>query len=657
MSQATTSISGKDAVPTRAEAEGVPPPAGATIAWFLALLGWTTLLCFYDLDGGARFEPIDCWVAQTAREMREADDWIVPRFAGEVRMQKSPGPYWAVMLTSLVRGTPVDELTARIPNAVAAIVLVATVFWLARRIAGDRAAVFAGFAASASPLIFWWSHRAASDLGLTTCTTLALAALWIACETQPPGRRRIALLLLGYFAAGVGMLYKMPMPLVAVGLPAAAYVVLRWRWRILWSGWHLVGLLVFLLPWLPWAVAVLQHESIALAKWKVEFWDRLTGDLPNVAEQDRWYYYFTYLGPPLLYCLPFTLSLPAALARALRRQPRVNRNGTLFLAVWFLSLLAFFTAATGKEWRYLLPALPPLYILLGIELAAFFDPRRRPRPGWDRAGVLAVGTLAPLALFAGGWFALRKWWQARGQYELEGLSSWGALWWAYLPTAAILTFGLTAAAWLYWRRREHASFGAIVATMWLMWLWAWPNVVPRLMSQRPFLDFARQLETHVPPERRAALRQVGTHDSRIIWCSDLRFPRVIDQLELLREQQGRRSLEYEFRRYGQEMVRLLADEQLHLFVAPLETFLMFRLEAPAELARTGQALPPLHLWLQTRYGDFGRHFVLFGNRPPPFPAPELRVPDKVRARLEAAPWPAEGRPATSGPETAPASGS
>ena len=58
-----------------------PPMAPATAGWLVALLGWTVLLCFYDLDGGPRFEPIDCWVAQTAREMQDAGDWLVPRFA------------------------------------------------------------------------------------------------------------------------------------------------------------------------------------------------------------------------------------------------------------------------------------------------------------------------------------------------------------------------------------------------------------------------------------------------------------------------------------------------------------------------------------------------------------------------------------------------
>jgi 4-amino-4-deoxy-L-arabinose transferase-like glycosyltransferase len=630
------------------------PMTPAAVAWLVALLGWTTLLSFYHLAGGARFEPIDCWVAQTAREMREAGDWLVPRFSGETRMQKSPGPYWAVMLVSLLRGTPVDEVCTRLPNAAAAVVLVATIFWLTRRIAGDRAAVFAGFAASASVLVLWWSHRGASDLGLATCTTVSLATLWIAGETEPPGWKRNLLWLLGYFAAGLGMLYKMPMPLAVVGLPALCYILLRKRWAILRSRWHLVGLLLFLLPWLPWAVAVSLVQDAAFWKWKVEFVDRFTGALPNVADQQEWWSYLTYLGPPLLYCLPFTLSLPLALARAWRKQPGINRNGTLFLLIWFLSLLAFFTAAAGKEWRYFLPALPPLFVLLGIELAAFFDPGRRANPTRDWVGTLAVWILAPAALLVGGLLGVRYWFKARGQSELEGLYTWSDVWQAYVVAALIVVAGFSLAAWLYRRRREHGSFAALVVTMWLMWLWVWPNVMPIVMSQRPFIDFARQLADpeKVPPAYRACIENVGSQDSRIVWYSDVRFPRVIDQLKLLKEQTGRRHLSYEIRRTGEALLEKLGGVDPVLFVAALPDYVGLLLAAPDELAKRGRTLPPLHLWLQTRCGRENRHFVLFGNQPPPFPEPDLRVPPKLRAKLEAAGWrpaPAESSAAPSAP--------
>ena len=328
------------------------PLTPATSGWLLALVGWTLLLSFYHLDGGAAFEPIDCWVAQTAREMQDAGEWLVPRFSGETRMQKSPGPYWVVMLASQALGRPVDQVAARLPNVVAGVLLVLTVFWLTRRIGGDRAAIFAGFATASSAFILHWSHRGASDLGLTAFTTISLAALWVAYGDEPPGRKRTLLVLLAYFAAGCGMLYKMPMPLACIGAPAFFYLLLRNRWRVLASPIHLLGLVLFLLPWLPWAIMVMQAEPTAWAKWKVEFLDRFTGDLPNVEEQKQWRFYFTYLLMPIVYCLPYSLSLPGALWRGLRRDPRVNRDGMLCMVIWFLSLLAFFTASTGKEWRY-----------------------------------------------------------------------------------------------------------------------------------------------------------------------------------------------------------------------------------------------------------------------------------------------------------------
>src|SRR5262249_9575034 len=285
-------------------------PAGA--AWFLALMVATICLAFYDLSGGARFEGTDCWVGQTAREMRESGDWIVPRFSGEKRLQKSPGAYWAVMLASRLRGTPVDEVNTRIPNACAAVLIVAMIFWLTRRIAGLRAAVFAGFAAASSQMILYWSHRGASDLGLSALITVSLACLWVASGDEPPGWKRNLLWMLGYFTAGLGMLYKMPMPLACIGLPAVLYVLIQRRWRIFASPWHLVGLLLFCLPWLPWAVMVCRAEPTATAKWRVEFLDRFTGDLPNVEANKQWFFYFFYLLPLLVFTLPYSLSVPAA---------------------------------------------------------------------------------------------------------------------------------------------------------------------------------------------------------------------------------------------------------------------------------------------------------------------------------------------------------
>jgi len=607
---------------------GLPPMKPTTVAWLVGLIGWTVLLAFYHLEGGARFEPTDCWVAQTAREMYEghsAHSLVIPRFSGETRMQKSPGPYWSVMLTAWLRGrADIDEACTRIPNGLAGILIVLTVFWLTRRLAGDRAAIYAGFACSASVMILYWSHRGASDLGLAALTTVSLAALWVAAEQEPPGRRQTALWLLGYFAAGLGMLYKLPMPLAIIGAPVLVYVLIKRRWSVLRNRVHLWGILLFLLPWLPWAVTTVILEPTALAKWKVEFWDRFTGALPNVEGQRAWYFHLIYLIPPIVYCLPFSLSLPRALARAFTRQPGVNRDGLHFAAIWFVALFAFFTASAGKELRYFLPALPPLFVLLGIELADFFDPERPARPKRDRFAALAVWILVPLG-FIGGIFGVYRWYRAVGQLENF---AWPDVWKPYVVTALLFSLGTALAAWLYLARRRNASFAALVGTMWLSWLWIWPTIMPVFAAQRPFVDFATQLQQKIDPALRDRIRQVGSQDSRIIWYSDVRFPRIIDQLELLRLQGGQRSLERETQLVGHAMADALAGDDPVLLVASRPYFVDFLTLAPAELAALDRHMPPVYIWLQTSLGPKKKHFVLFGNRPPPWPEPALQPPSE-----------------------------
>ena len=596
--------------------------------WLLALLGWTALIVFFDLAGGAQLDTTGCWVSQTAREMRDCGDWLVPRFSGELRMQKSPGAYWAVMLTSVLRGSPVDEVSARIPNGIWALLLVGVLFELARRIAGPRAAVFTGFATASSALVLEWSHRGGSDLGLTSLITLSLAALWIACNDEPPGARRVTLLLVGYFAAGLGMLYKMPMPLVCVGVPAFFYVLLRNRWRVLFSWWTPVGLLLFVLPWLPWAIAVYLQEPTALEKWRVEYFDRFTGALPNVEGQKHWIFYFYYLLPPLVYTIPYVFSLPVAFVRAFQRDPARNRDGMIFLLVWFISLFAFFTASVGKEVRYLLPALPPLFIMLGIELARFFDPARPRRPAWDWVGAVAVWVFLPAVAIA-GIFGLHTWQQHVGYF------AWDEVWPPYVATVGVLVLGAALSAWLYLDRRPGPSFGMLVGTMWLTFAVGWYALMPLVSSELPARDFAAQL-TRLSDHERAALRQLGHQDSRVIWHSDVRFPRVIDQLELLALEEGQRSLAHEEEIIFARMIEELTGPDLVLYVAAREHYVRFLSEGQQHLAAKGETMPPHHLWFQTRVGSKRNQYVLFGNQLPPWPEPELTPPsEKLRGAIPA----------------------
>lgn len=618
--------------------------APATWGWLVALLGWTCIVAFFHLNGGADFQPVDAWVGQTAREMYEnvqadgAQGLIVPQFSGETRLQKSPGPYWAVMLTAYLRGTPVDEVAVRIPNAIFAVLLVLVVFWLTLHIAGDRAAIFAGFATASSGVLLFWSHRGASDLGVSALMAASLACLWIGSECTRPGARRVLQWLAGYLLAGLAMLYKMPYPLVFVGLVAVLYVVLCGRWRIFASWWHLVGLILFCLPWAPWMFAVVADIAAGdpnltwtdvFAKWKVEYVDRMTGTLPNVDEQKTWYFYFMYVGVALAFAFPYTLSVFQAVARGFRRAPGVFDLGRWFLLIWLLGHFAFLTAATGKETRYFLPAMPALFALLGLELAAFFRHDRTVSPARERAGLIAACVLAPAGVVGVG-FLLKHWAKSTSASTLFTPMQ---LWFPATVTGAIFVVGVITAAVLYYRRRENTSFAALVATMFVSWLWFWPQFAPVLLSQEPFIRLAQDMRDRLTPEQQAALRQVSHQDPRFMWYGDVRYGRTIDQLELLAEQDGQRNLDYEVRRVGEEIIKLLRGDELALFVASAAEYRQLHLEAPALLAKQGERMPDTYIWLQAKTGRPDQRYVVFGNQPPPWPQEEWAQGEKPRAKL------------------------
>jgi hypothetical protein len=274
--------------------------------------------------------------------------------------------------------------------------------------------------------------------------------------------------------------------------------------------------------------------------------------------------------------------------------------------------------------------MPPLLMMLGIELSAFFDPARRASARLDRLGVWLVAVLVPAAFIAAGTAVYYA-----GLHVELGFA-WSAFWPPFAALAGVFWVGAIVAANLYARRRESASFGALVATMWACFAIGWSGLAPCVASEAAMIDFGRQLRDRLTDDQKAALRQVAQQDPRIIWYGDVRFPRVVDQLDLLRMQGGRRDAAVEARLIGDAIIQRLESEELALFVAHPALYVRFQLDARRELAEAGRKMPATYVWLTGRVGRWDERFVLFGNRRPPWPEPQVMLPGKIRARLEAA---------------------
>ena len=146
--------------------------------------------------------------------------WMVPVFNGEPRLVKTPLAYWC--LAGLLKlGLPLNEFTARLPSALAGVLLSVLVLLLGRRMFSHRAALI-GTLMLATSLGFYNRGRSARpDMLMILFMTSAMVCFYIAVQSK--GWRRHLLLMLAWIAVGLGNLAKEFVPLF-LGLPIFTYL-------------------------------------------------------------------------------------------------------------------------------------------------------------------------------------------------------------------------------------------------------------------------------------------------------------------------------------------------------------------------------------------------------------------------------------------------
>src|SRR5439155_2834127 len=106
------------------------------------------LLCFLKLGTPSLWDIDEGNNAEAAREMLVADNWVVPTFNYQLRVDKPALLYWCQILA--YRGFGVSEFSARLPSALAALAAVLLTYELGRRLFSAATGLLAGLALGSS---------------------------------------------------------------------------------------------------------------------------------------------------------------------------------------------------------------------------------------------------------------------------------------------------------------------------------------------------------------------------------------------------------------------------------------------------------------------------------------------------------------------------
>lgn len=138
----------------------------------------------------APLEYHEAYVVQTAQEMGQRGDWIVPYFNGEPRLRKPPLSYWLTALSGRLRGEEeyLEPRDGRNPSALAGVGIVALVLYIGARLYDRRTAWMAGIMSMTSLGFFHYTHSARADMLYAFWSVAALAAFVGSWTATPRGR-------------------------------------------------------------------------------------------------------------------------------------------------------------------------------------------------------------------------------------------------------------------------------------------------------------------------------------------------------------------------------------------------------------------------------------------------------------------------------------
>lgn len=347
-------------------------------------------------------EAHEAFVARSATEMLRRDDWILPYFNGEPRLQKPPLNYWGAIAAHELAGAPreerVSEVEARVPSAVGGVLMVLFTMLLARTL-GFRplAAALSGALLASSTAFLDWSHNAQPEMlyaGLCTLEVLGFAQAWVAARE---GRSTWPGCLLAWTGAGLAVLAKGPLlpGFLLVGVALASWLARDGSPRPRRTLRPLVGLALVLAFVLPWVALVVHREPHAPEFWRSQMFDR-TGGVHSAWWQPLKFFYVTALAK---LAAPWSLLAFAGLVWGWRTRSNERVQARWLAWVFVVPLVVLGFSARPKGY-YLLPALAPLFVLMAESACVALDLVRERAPRWARNVLRAHAGLAFVAAAA-----------------------------------------------------------------------------------------------------------------------------------------------------------------------------------------------------------------------------------------------------------------
>ena len=342
-----------------------------TIPSLILLLAISTITLFFRLGSLPLTGADEPRYARIAQEMHDRGGWVTPTLEARPWLEKPPLYYWLPIPFYSVFLSP--ETAARIAPALCALTSALAIFWLASACVSRMAGLLSAAILLTSLGLAGFGRSASTDMPFTCCFTLAMAVLAAAVREDIGVKALFA-----YIFMGLAILAKGPVALVLAAGIGLSFWLLHERGGVL-RRWHIVtGILLAAAVSIPWFWLAFRENGFAfISTFFINH--NLARYVTDIHHHSQPFYYYL----PVLLALVFPWSgwLAALISKSPLKALRRWREWdplTVFLALWFLVPVVFFSLSGSKLAGYILPSLPPLALLLGIRVSRWMESAAEP---------------------------------------------------------------------------------------------------------------------------------------------------------------------------------------------------------------------------------------------------------------------------------------
>lgn len=292
-------------------------------------------------------------IAETAREMLGQNDWLVPHYNGELRLQKPPLTYWTTAASYKIFG--VSVLSARLPSVLFALLTAWLIFIWAKQEFSLNVASNAVLILITSFIGLRYFRSGEADATLIFFISLACYAGFKLFEAS--NKYVVWLLMLGL---GLGFLSKGP---AAIAIPLVTIIIYAFsikKLSDLRSLASLTGLTIFAITafaWYAWILLMMPDIAQNFFSHQV--------DETFISGTHKQPIYW-YLAHALDFFAPWSLLLIPAGIWCYKNKPLPKLIH--FSLIWLGVVFVLLTLTVNKQTQYALLLLPPIAIILGYYL-------------------------------------------------------------------------------------------------------------------------------------------------------------------------------------------------------------------------------------------------------------------------------------------------